>query len=366
MKNNVLIIGAFVGIAAILIWLVASVVRLNSIPTQPPPITTQREEVITNVVAQTIPSVVTIGVEMTDSIGTLPFDPFGFQPLPQDNKQNIGSGFVATDNGLIITNKHVVSDPEANYFVITDDGDEYPVEKVYRDPLNDLAILSVSGLDEQPLTLGNSETAILGQTVIAIGNQLGEFNNTVTAGIISGLGRGIAAGSPLIGYVEQLDDVIQTDAAINPGNSGGPLLNTSAEVIGVNTAVAVGPENIGFAIPINTVTGLLTEFQARGEVFERPYLGVRYQNINERVASVNEIAPGAYVFEVIEDSPAADADIRPGDIITSFNGVSLQGENSQTLSQLIMQTQVGAQVTLQLWRDGETLSKEVALEASTS
>jgi serine protease Do len=201
--------------------------------------------------------------------------------------------------------------------------------------------------------LGDSNNLKLGQLVIAIGTPLGEFRNTVTSGIISGLGRGITAGSPFEGYVEKLDNVIQTDAAINPGNSGGPLLNSRGEVIGVNTAIAQEGQNIGFAIPSNVVKSLLEKFQKQGGNFERPFLGVRYQMIDKQTAILNEVVEGAYVIEVIEDSPAQKAGIEVEDIIIEFDGKKVKGDNDQNLAGLILEKKVGDTVSLKIWRNGE-------------
>jgi len=213
-----------------------------------------------------LPSVVTIRISKTItnySIEINPFNPFRpFRQIPQEKSQtaqNIGSGFIVGSEGLIITNKHVVSDENASYSIITSKQKEYAVQQIYRDPSNDLALLKVNATGLKPITLGDSSKLMLGQTVYAIGTPLGEFTNTVTNGIISGLGRGITAGSLYEGYVEKLDNVIQTSAAINPGNSGGPLINTKGEVIGINTAIAQGSQNIGFAIPVNVIKNFLAK-----------------------------------------------------------------------------------------------------------
>jgi len=215
------------------------------------------ESAIISAIEKALPSVVTIGISKTTSTRDFfeidPFDPFSpFKRIPGQQRkleQNIGSGFIIADNGLIVTNKHVVADTEASYKVLTSDDKKYEVKKIYRDPLNDLAIIKIDASGLKPLNLGDSSNLKLGQSVIAIGTPLGEFKNTVTSGIISGLGRGITAGSPFENYVERLDNVIQTDAAINPGNSGGPLINLSGYAIGVNTAISQEGQNIGFAIP---------------------------------------------------------------------------------------------------------------------
>ena len=320
------------------------------------------ESVITKVIDQSLPSVVTVGISTTVES----FNPFSpFQEIPGRTRkveQNIGSGFIISADGLILTNKHVVSNTQASYKVLTNDKKNYNVEKIYRDPLNDLAILKINASNLKPLPLGNSSKLKLGQMAIAIGTPLGEFTNTVTVGIISGLGRGITAGSPFEGYVEKLDNVIQTDAAISPGNSGGPLLNSRGEVVGINTALAQEGQNIGFAIPVEVAKDLIDNFQKMGGTFERPYIGVRYKIIDRETAVLNELVEGAYVVEVIENSPAAKADIRDEDIITEFDGQKIKGSNNQILAKRIVQKRIGDRVNIKIWRNGETLDKQLTLE----
>ncbi len=331
---------------------------------------TDHEELIISVVEQSIPSVVTIGIETTarsrDRIEFDPSNPFDpFRRIPGDEEeieQNIGSGFIISTDGLIITNRHVVDFPDADYIVLTNDGEEYTVEQIYRDPLNDLAILKIDANDLPALPLGDSSQLQIGQTAIAIGTPLGQFNNTVTTGIISGLGRGITAGSPFERFVEKLDNVIQTDASISPGNSGGPLLNSDGQVIGVNTAVSAAGENIGFAIPSNVVSNLIDSFNDRGGSFERPYIGVRYQLVDEQTAVTNDLATGAYILEVIENSPADTADLEEGDIIVSFDGAQIDAEEGQrSLAEAILEREVGETVPIEIWRDGDTISTEITL-----
>ena len=202
----------------------------------------------------------------------------------------MGTGFVVDAQGLIVTNKHVVADSQAQYQVITADNQSYPVQNIYRDPANDLAFLKIDAQGLTPVELGDSDNLKVGQFVVAIGTALGEFRHTVTTGVISGLGRGITAGSVFEGYVEELDNVIQTDAAINPGNSGGPLINSAGQVVGVNVAVASGAENIGFALPINTVKTALADFTRPG-IF-RPFLGVNYTMISQEAAILMKFPKG--------------------------------------------------------------------------
>lgn len=221
---------------------------------------------VVEAIGKAVQSVVTIKISKVSTSYSIEIDPFNlfspFRRIPrrQQTEQNIGSGFVVRSDGAVLTNRHVVSDTQADYSLITNDGQEYPVQQIYRDPNNDLAILKVDALNLDPIKLGDSSRLRLGETVVAIGTPLGEFTNTVTQGIISGLGRGIVAGSRYEGYVEKLDNVIQTDAAINPGNSGGPLINNSGEVIGINAAVSQEGQNIGFAIPVNVVKELLERY----------------------------------------------------------------------------------------------------------
>ena len=295
------------------------------------------ESVITKAVEEVSPSVVTVSVVRSRQLGRIfdgdtidPFDPFDIFRQRSSNQrvvQDIATGFIVSSDGLIITNKHVVSDSSVKYRVITKDDKEYNIEKIYRDPSNDISIIKINGKGLKPVEMGDSSNLKVGQMSIAIGTALGEFRNTVTVGVISGLGRGITAGSPFEGYVERLDNVIQTDAAINPGNSGGPLLNSSGQVIGVNVAVSSEGQNIGFALPINIVKDLLKNFNESGGRFERPYLGVRYRMITKDMAIMYEVPEGAYVQEVVENSPAEEAGVRVEDVIINIDGLKITDEN---------------------------------------
>src|SRR3989344_6971312 len=282
------------------------------------------ESVTIDVVKKVGPSVVTIVEDAPQRM--LEFGPFTDMRDPEP--RNIGSGFIVSSDGVIITNKHVVSDKDSKYQIITSSDKKYSVESVHRDPLNDIAILKVNpasnvGSRLVPVELGDSSKLVVGQFAIAIGTALGEFKNTVTTGVVSGLGRGITAGSEFEGFVERLDNVIQTSAAINPGNSGGPLVNSSAQVIGINTAIARSGQNIGFALPINVVKDSLKNFNETGQ-FNRPYLGVAYKIISKDLALLNNVPQGAYVAEVISDSSAEKAGIEKGDIIIKIDGKKSQ------------------------------------------
>lgn len=331
------------------------------------------ESVITDVVDKVSPSVVTVSISKTQRIGRMfeidPSDPFNIFRQNQGRQQqkieqDIGSGFIVSADGLIVTNKHVVSDTEAKYKVITKDDKTYDVEKVYRDPVNDMAIIKIQATGLTPVVMGDSKGLKVGQMAIAIGTALGEFRQTVTVGVISGLGRGITAGSPFEGYVERLDDVIQTDAAINPGNSGGPLLNSSGQVIGVNTAVSAEGQNIGFALPINLVKESLDQFNKGGGSFKRPYLGVRYKMVTRDLALLNEVPEGAYVQEVVVGSPAKSAGIEEEDIITKLDGKRVT-ENDGGLAKIIAGKKVGDKVSLEVWRNGDTKSFQVTIGENT-
>jgi len=319
------------------------------------------ESVVVQVVEKVSPSVVTVAIEQPQR-RILEFSPFGgFRSRVEGGEpQDIGTGFIVSEDGLVITNKHVVSDRDAKYKVITSDNKEYEVVKISRDPANDLAVLKIEARGLKPVELGDSDSLKVGQFAIAIGTALGEFRSTVTTGVISGLGRGITAGSVFEGFVERLDNVIQTDAAINPGNSGGPLLNSAGQVIGVNVAVAQGAENIGFAIPINVVKEALEQFEKSGSFASKPFLGVQYQMIDKETAILNKVPQGAYVVEVVDGSPAESAGIKSGDIITKFEGEDVSDSNGG-LAALISKKKAGQTVSLEVWRDGETLELKATL-----
>lgn len=333
------------------------------------------ESVVTEVVESTSASVVTVAISKVQlNPGSGVYDPFGFwgdffgvpysQPQEEKIEQDIGSGFIISADGLVVTNKHVVSDLEAKYRVVVSDGKEYEVKDIYRDPEADLAILKIEATDLKPLEMGESDNLKVGQMVIAIGTALGEFRSTVTTGVISGLGRGIVAGSTLEG-MEKLENVIQTDAAINPGNSGGPLLNSSGQVIGVNVAVSLSGQNIGFALPINIVKSSIDNFKATGE-FDRPYLGVSYRIISERAALLNEVPQGAYVEEVIAGSGAEKAGIEIGDIIIEVDGTKIDESEDTSLINIVNKKKIGDTIEVKIWRDGQEMSKGVRLEKRAS
>lgn len=328
---------------------------------------TSEESVAINVVKEVGPSVVTV---VEESTRTLSLSPFSIFEIPDQNvatqSVSIGSGFIVSDDGFIITSKHVVSNTQTKYQIVTSSDKKYAVQKVYRDPLNDIAILKIDPLENpgeklKVVTLGDSSKLQVGQFVVAIGTALGEFRNTVTTGVISGLGRGITAGDQFQGLVERLDNVIQTDAAINPGNSGGPLVDSEGRVIGVNTAVSQNGQNIGFALPINVVKESLKNFNEHGQ-FERPFLGVAFRMLGRDVALLNNVPQGAYVQRIVAGSSAEKAGVRVGDIIIEVDKQKL--EEKTDLAKIIAAKKVGDSVSLIVWRDGKKINLTAKLESA--
>lgn len=281
-----------------------------------------------------------------------------------------GSGFFVSSDGLIVTNKHVVDQKDVEYTVFTNDGKKHIAKVIARDPVLDIALIRIEGQGFPYLSLGNSDKLEIGQNVIAIGNALGEFRNTVSVGVVSGLARSITAGTSY-GNTEVLDQVIQTDAAINPGNSGGPLLDLSGKVIGVNVAVAQGSQNIGFALPINSVKGAIESVKATGKIV-RPYLGIRYTVVNSAMKEKNNLTvdygvlvkagTNANELAVIPGSPADKAGIVENDIVLEIDGVKLDEKTS--LASVIRGKNVGQIVKLKILSKGVEKNVSVTLEAA--
>ncbi len=353
------------------------------------PMTTQ-EEAIINAVKDVSPSVVSIIISKDMPVYEQYYeiqDFFEIQGLRQKGteKQQIGggTGFIISDDGMILTNKHVVSDEDAEYTIITNDGKRYSAKVLALDPFQDLAFLKIEtekevdangGLIEklfQVVKLGSSSKAQIGQSVITIGNALGEFRNTVSVGVISGLGRSITASGG--GVVETLEDVIQTDAAINKGNSGGPLLNLRGEVIGVNVAMAQDAQSIGFAIPIDKARRNIEQIKNTGIIIY-PFLGVRYVMINPEVQEemALSIDYGALIVQgddpnqeaVVKGTAAYEAGIKENDIILEVDGVKVNTEN--LLSNLIRAHIPGDKVVLKILRGEEEILFEIILGEKTS
>ena len=345
-------------------------------------ITVQEESAVTEAVKKTSPAVVSIVVSRDvpkfKNFFDNPFD-FFFDPYRSQGdgsssgteKQKIGggSGFLVTSDGMIITNKHVVSDTQADYTVILNDNKEYLAKVLARDSVSDIAVIKIDGSNFPTVMLGNSDSIEIGQTAIAIGNSLGEFSNSVSKGIISGLKRNVTAGSELGGVSERLTDIIQTDAAINPGNSGGPLLDIGGNVIGVNVAMAQGAENVGFALPINQVKKIIDQVKTTGQI-STPFLGVRYIVLDKSVQEQNSL-PFNYGVLVIRGQTAAELAVIPGspadkvgivenDIILEADGQKLTTDNQ--LSDAIAKHNVGDQITLKIWHKGEIKDTTLTLE----
>lgn len=282
-----------------------------------------------------------------------------------------GSGFIVSEDGLIVTNRHVVSDEDAHYSVLMNDGTSYEVEVLARDQMLDVAVLKIIDLPSDVkldyLSFGDSENLKLGEKVVAIGNALAEFRNSVSVGVISGLARSIVA-SDEFGRSESLDQVIQTDAAINPGNSGGPLLNIKGEVIGVNVATSRGADNIGFALPAHVVAGVVLSVKEHGKIV-RPFLGVRYTMLTEQLRKNNniEVKYGALVVRgknpdelaVMPGSPADLAGIVENDIILEIDGEKL---DKKDLATILRSKQVDDTITVKFLHKGEELIREVILK----
>jgi len=334
------------------------------------------EEQVINVVQSSAPSVVSIIVSkdlpVVEEYFINPFQDFGFDVppgfgIPQyrqkgTQKQEIGggSGFVISQNGLIVTNKHVVVDTGADYTVLFNNGTKVPAKVIGRGQSLDVAVLKVNADNLKPLPLGDSDALKLGQSVIAIGNALGEFQNTVSVGVVSGLSRTVTVEN------EVLKNIIQTDAAINAGNSGGPLLDLRGRVIGINTAMARGAQSIGFAIPINQLKKVIQQVLANGKI-TTAYLGVQYRLITSTIQKQNALPVdyGAWIASsgnspaVVASSPAQKAGLVDGDIILSLDGKKITQDSP--LSDMIQQHNPGDTVTLEVMRQGKIMEFKAVL-----
>lgn len=339
---------------------------------------------IIEIIKKSLPAVVSIiatkslrELEKELPAGMFPLLPFGMPDLkiPEDKVDvhgiieiGNGSGFIVDSTGLILTNKHVISDPEAEYEVLTSNGKKYKARILARDPIYDVAILKIPAINLPTLKLGNSDKIELGETILAIGNALGLFQNTVSKGIISGLSRNIFPNEEnKETEVQQLRGLMQTDAAINPGNSGGPLLNLKGEVIGINAAIISGAQNIGFAIPINSAKKDLDDVMSFGEV-RRPLLGIRYVNIDKNLKEKMNL-PVDYgaiivgkkgVYEaVVKGTPAYKAGIKEGDIVIECNNQKIT--NTKNIQDILENMNIGEIMKIKILRKGKIIQVSIKL-----
>lgn len=347
------------------------------------------EDLITKLVADTLPAVASIiaskDVPVIEQYFVNPFEDDDFfrglippELLPdfqvpqfrqkgtQKQQVSSGTGFFVSADGFLATNKHVVEDAKAEYTVLMNDGRKLKAEVMARDPIQDIAILKVDGSNFVHINLGDSDKLRIGQTVVAIGNALGEFQNTVSVGVVSGLRRTVVASGSLSGP-EVLQEVIQTDAAINPGNSGGPLLDLAGRAIGINTAVAQGAENVGFALPVNIIKKALADVREFGKI-RYAFLGIRYLIITPEIKEERKLAVdyGALLIAgeageraISKDSPAEKAGLKEGDIILGFAGQRISKDN--TLARIISQKKVAEKIKLKVLREGKEFELEVEL-----
>jgi len=329
-------------------------------------------ELISSIAKNVGQSVVSIDVVGQDTT-SVP-DIFGFSFPQTQQTEAAGTGFIISADGIIVTNRHVVPSGTTSVSVTLADGTKFDnvqvIGRTSDSSPQDIAFLKIGDLNGHslvPVTLGDSSKMQVGDKVVAIGNALGQFQNTVTEGIISGFGRDVTAGDQSgLQASENLTDLFQTDAAINEGNSGGPLVNINGEVIGVNTAVASDAQNIGFAQPVNDLKGLISGILNNGKI-EQPYLGVRYVSLtNDLAKEYNlKVSRGAYITSgdnqpaVVSGSPAAQAGLKDHDVITKVNNISIDDKTS--LTSALSKFKVGDTVTLTVDRLGKTLHIKATL-----
>lgn len=346
--------------------------------TQAKLISSEYDRLAIEAVKKVAPAVVSIVIskympKMRPGMGSPFFNPFFFGELEEGAKEKIkvggGSGFVVHPDGLILTNKHVVFDTDADYVVVTQDLREFPARVVSRDPINDIAVLKIEAKGLPTVIMGNSSKLELGQTVIAIGNALGLFSNTVSKGIVSGLSRSIAASLGDKGQMEHLRGVIQTDVAINQGNSGGPLINLDGEVVGINTAIIYGAQNIGFSIPINWAKMDLEDIVKHGRII-KPFIGLQYVMLNRELQRKYSlpVSAGAMVVRdhnpgsvaIVKNSPADKAGVKENDVIVELNGEKMT--ETSDLSEMLQKHRVGDEIILTVARGGDVLKLKAVLE----
>lgn len=373
---------AFAGIVVLALsfgggWLGAAAHHDNGTPsiTEQKTVLTSQAALVSQIAKDVGPSVVSVNV--TSQTGSS--NPFAaLFGVGGQTEESAGTGIILTSDGLIMTNRHVVPAGSTSVSVTLSDGTVYnDVKVVGRTNDNDsldvafLKIQDTKGKSLAPAKIGDSSKVKVGDSVVAIGNALGQFQNTVTSGIISGYGRSLQASASDGSSSENLDNLFQTDAAINEGNSGGPLVDLNGAVIGMNTAIASDSQSIGFAIPINDLSGLIDSVKSTGKL-QRPYLGVVYVPITSDIKEQYSlsVSSGAYIptndqageDTVISGGPADKAGVQPGDIITKIDGTDINQNTS--LVSVLGKHKVGDTVSLTIVRDGKTISKSVTLEAA--
>lgn len=332
---------------------------------------------IPKIVKKVLPAVVSITVSKMMPVFETPFgpSPFGFDGffmVPKGNKKiqvGGGSGFIVDSSGVILTNRHVVSDQQAEYVVVLNEEKKYPAEVLVRDPINDIAIIKIKEKNLPIIELGDSSKLELGETVIAIGNALGNFLNTVSVGVVSGLFREITAGDAATQSLTKLRGLIQTDAAINPGNSGGPLIDINGRVIGINTAMVFMAENIGFALPVNNAKKDLADLKKYGKL-KQPFLGVRYVLLNKELGEkfnlpvdygafiISEPMPGGEA--VVAGGSADKAGIKEGDVILEIKKQKITQKTP--LEELLQKCEIGETVDVKAVRNGKEITLAVSLD----
>jgi len=332
---------------------------------------------IIDIAKRVCPAVITIVISKDlpkiEGFFLLPFGGGVIVPKTQKGKKEKvkiggGSGFIISSDGTILTSNHVVSEPEAEYMVFLEPTKKYPAKVLARDPINDIAILKIDVKNLPLLELGDSSQLELGQTVIAVGNALGEFQDTISSGIVSGLSRFITAFGGFDSKAERLRGLIQTDAAINPGNSGGPLVDIEGKVIGINTAMVMGAQNIGFAIPIDYAKKDLEEVKKYGKI-RIPFLGLKYIILNKEIAEKNKLPVdyGAFIMRetlgespVVKGSAAEKSGFKEYDIILEMAGEKITTENP--LSDILQKHKIGDEIELKILREGKEIHLKIKLE----
>jgi S1-C subfamily serine protease len=318
------------------------------------------------------PAVITViaskDLPKAENLYSFPFSEKGKKNKVEKTQIGGGSGFIVSENGYVLTSNHVVSDTLAEYTVILDQKHKYPAKVLSRNPINDTAVLKIEGERFPYLEMADSNKIELGEEVVAVGNALGEFTDTLSAGIVSGLSRFITAFGGMDHQMQNLRGLIQTDAAINPGNSGGPLVNMEGKVIGINTAMIAGAQNIGFAIPINYAKKDLDEVKKYGKII-MPFLGIKYVLISKEMSEANKLPvnDGALVVRealgespVIKSSCADEAGVKEWDIILECNNEKITAKNP--LANILQKCKIGEQTNLKILRDKKEINLKVKLE----